>query len=674
MRHLLPLCLLLTSCAVFSGEREADRMDWWREARFGLFLHWGLYALPAGEWNGATGYGEWIQHSAHIPVETYEEFVAKFDPVDFDADEWVRIAKEAGMRYIVITTKHHDGFCLFDSEDSYYDIRSTPFARDVMAELAEACRRQDMRIGWYHSIMDWHHPDYLPRRSWEDRPADTADFERYVAYLHGQVEELLTDYGEIGVMWFDGEWEETWTHEHGRALYELCRELQPDVIVNNRVDKGRGGMAGMTAAGDYVGDFGTPEQEIPPTGLPGVDWETCLTMNDNWGYNRADHAWKSAHDLIRTLVDVASKGGNLLLNVGPTARGTFPAPALERLNEIGTWMDAHGEAIYGTVASPLESVPWGRCTLRPGDGTSLLYLCVFDWPSNGKLELLGLGNEPVGARLLSAGGRAVNAFRVDGGIRIDVPPTMPNPHVAVIALEVLGAPIAYRAPRIVAAADVVLDELEVRIESQSPELVVRYTTDGSEPVATSPRYLGPILIVDSVTFKTRAFHEGRPVTPVVERTFREVEPLPALAPSSTTPGLTRFSLPGDWNALPDIDELIRFRRVPRDIVETIAMTPEIARERLVVRHEGLLRVPERGLYTFHLTSDDGSRLWIEGQLVVDNDGLHGAVTKTGTIALAPGLHSIRVDWFNKTGSAELSLRWAPLGGKPVLLGSGLYSH
>ena len=178
------------------------------------------------------------------------------------------MAKDAGMRYIVITSKHHDGFCLFDSGLTDYDVMSTPFKRDIMAELADACRRAGLRICWYHSIMDWHHPDYLPRRGWESRSADGADYDRFVEYLKGQVRELLTKYGPIGVMWFDGEWESTWTHERGVELYDLCRQIQPDVIVNNRVDKGRQGMQGLTKAGHFAGDFGTPEQEIPPPVCP----------------------------------------------------------------------------------------------------------------------------------------------------------------------------------------------------------------------------------------------------------------------------------------------------------------------------------------------------------------------------------------------------------------------
>lgn len=430
--------------AAAAGETQAERdqrMQWWREARFGMFIHWGLYAIPAGEWQGQTNHAEWIRETARIPLEVYDQFVGKFNPVQFNADQWVRIAKGAGCRYIVITSKHHDGFCLFDSKHTDYDVMSTPFRRDILKELSDACRREGIRMCWYHSIMDWHHPDYLPRRAWEKRSAEGADFSRYVAYMKNQLRELVTNYGEIGVLWFDGEWEHTWTHDHGKDLYAYVRALDPKIIINNRVDKGRQGMAGLTKKGDFAGDFGTPEQEIPATGLPGVDWETCMTMNNHWGYNKHDQNWKSSEDLIRKLVDIASKGGNFLLNVGPTGEGLIPGPSVERLAAMGRWMQVNGESIYATRASPFAKLPWGRCTQKTLGDNTRLYLHVFQWPGDGKLLVPGLSNKPLKAFLLSdAGQAALAASAQEAGVIVRLPDKAPDPIDTVVVLDIAGAP------------------------------------------------------------------------------------------------------------------------------------------------------------------------------------------------------------------------------------------
>jgi len=420
-----------------SRELFEERMAWWQEARFGLFVHWGLYAIPAGVWGGerVAGFSAWIMNSGRIPVEDYEPLRERFDPVRFDAAEWVRIAKAAGMKYIVITSKHHDGFALFDSQQSEYDVMATPFGRDIMKELADAARAAGIRIGWYHSIMDWHHPDYLPRRDWETRSAEGAEFERYRAYMKAQVRELLTSYGPIDVMWFDGEWESTWTHEMGKDLYDFVRAIAPRILVNNRVDKGRRGMAGLTREGDFMGDFGTPEQEVPPAGPPGVHWETCMTMNDSWGYKSYDDNWKSAEEIVRTLCDTASKGGNLLLNVGPTAEGLIPAPSVERLREVGAWLARNGEAIYGTQAGPFRRLGWGRCTAKPG----LLYFHVFDWPADGQLVVPGLDNAVSRAWLLAdPQAEVLQLERIDGDPVINVPAEPADVPVTVIVMQIEG--------------------------------------------------------------------------------------------------------------------------------------------------------------------------------------------------------------------------------------------
>ncbi|UCG47201.1 MAG: alpha-L-fucosidase [Phycisphaerales bacterium] len=422
-----------------------ERMAWWREARFGMFIHWGLYAIPAGEWNGKKigGIGEWIMNNAHIPADEYEKLAARFNPVRFDADKWVRIAKNAAMKYIVITSKHHDGFCLWDSKVSDYDIMDAgPFKRDILKELSEACKKHGIRLCFYHSIMDWHHPDaqrpFYP--NYNDTSKSNPRFGLYAEnYMKPQLKELITQYGPLGVMWFDGEWIKDWTEPQGRDLYNYVRQLQPDIIINNRVGKGRKGMEGLSKSDqEYAGDFGTPEQQIPAKGLPGVDWESCMTMNDTWGYKSDDNNWKSSEDLIRKLADIASKGGNFLLNVGPTAEGLIPAPSVERLAAIGEWMKINGQSIHGTTASPLGRVPWGRCTAKP----QKLYLHVFEWPGNGKLVVPGLMNRVKRASLLAAGKNRRLPLVVQGptGVIIGVPDKAPDPINSVILLEIDGPP------------------------------------------------------------------------------------------------------------------------------------------------------------------------------------------------------------------------------------------
>jgi len=380
-----------------------ERMEWWRDARFGLFVHWGLYSVPAGTYKGKRidGIGEWIMNSAQIPADEYEKFADAFNPVGFNADEWVRLVKQAGMKYIVITSKHHDGFCLWDSKVTDWDIMdATPFKRDILAELAKACKKHKIKLCFYHSIMDWHHPDaqapFYP--NYNDGKRSNPDFDRYVeTYMKPQLAELLANYGPLGVLWFDGEWIKDWTEPQGKALYAWLRELQPDLIINNRVGKGRQGMEGLNKSDEYAGDFGTPEQQIPAAGLPGVDWETCMTMNDTWGFKAYDDNWKSSKNLIQKLVDIASKGGNFLLNVGPTPEGLIPNPSIQRLKAMGNWMAVNSESIYGTTASPIGKPEWGRCTAKGNK----LYLHVFDWPADGKVEVALAGADITKAYLLA---------------------------------------------------------------------------------------------------------------------------------------------------------------------------------------------------------------------------------------------------------------------------------
>jgi alpha-L-fucosidase len=354
-----------------TAEQKEARMKWWHDARFGMFIHWGVYSVPAGEFQGKVypGLGEWLMNDAHIPVKEYEKFARQFNPVKFEAAQWVRIAKDAGVKYIVITSKHHDGFAMWDSKVSDYDIVDfAPYGKDVLKMLADECAKQGVTFCFYHSIMDWHHPD-----------ADSTNWVRYrEGYLKPQLKELLTGYGKLGILWFDGEWIKEWTEDQGRDLYNYVRNLQPDILINNRVGKGRQGMQGMNKDTSYVGDFGTPEQEILSTSSS-MAWESCMTMNDSWGFKTSDNNWKTAETLVKNLVDIVSKGGNFLLNIGPTSEGLIPEPSIERLGEIGDWLKINGEAIYG--AGELKNYKEGD-SLRYTKSANgkFIYAMLMQWP------------------------------------------------------------------------------------------------------------------------------------------------------------------------------------------------------------------------------------------------------------------------------------------------------
>ncbi|NLH43550.1 MAG: alpha-L-fucosidase [Planctomycetes bacterium] len=442
---LLIAIIILASCGGVAQTGKAktqhlskdERMEWWRDARFGLFIHWGLYSVPAGTYKGerVDGLGEWIMNNAKIPVEEYEKFAPQFNPIGFRADEWVRLAKNAGMKYIVITSKHHDGFCLWDSKVTDYDVMdATPFKRDILLELSQACKKQGVKLCFYHSIMDWHHPDaqapFWP--NYNDTSKSNPNFGRYVdTYLKPQLTELVTNYGPLGVLWFDGEWIQDWTEPQGKDLYAYLRGLQPSLIINNRVGKGRQGMEGLSKGDDYAGDFGTPEQQVPPEGLPGVDWETCMTMNDTWGFKSYDENWKSVEELIHTLADVASKGGNFLLNVGPTPEGLIPQPSVERLQEVGKWMAVNGESIHGTTASVIGRPEWGRCTVK-GDK---LYLHVFHWPTDGVLQVPAVPGQVEKAYLLADKKRtSLPVAAGDAGLTVSLAPEAPDAIDSVVVL------------------------------------------------------------------------------------------------------------------------------------------------------------------------------------------------------------------------------------------------
>lgn len=647
-------------------EEHDRRMAWWRKARFGMFIHWGLYAVPAGEWRGETNHAEWILTTAQIPVREYEKFALQFNPVKFDPKQWVRMAKEAGMKYIVITSKHHDGFCLFDSKLTDYDVvDATPFKRDILKELSDECHRQGLKMCWYYSIMDWHHPDYLPRRAWEIRTAEGADFGRYVEYMKGEIKELVSHYGEIGVLWFDGEWENTWNIEKGRGLYWYVRSLQPNIIINNRVGKGRAGMAGTYDPQTSAGDFGTPEQEIPATGLS-YDWETCMTMNNNWGYNKHDHNWKSTEDLIRKLIDIASKGGNFLLNIGPTAEGLFPQPCVERLQAIGRWMKVNGESIYGMSASLFESLEWGRSTT----GKKTIFLHVFNWPEDGKLSLPGLVSKVESARFLAKPKNRLDVNYKSGSAIISVPKEAPDPVASVIVLEFKAEPEVVRAPQISAESDIFCGNLDVRLSSHIDDVEIRYTIDGSEPNARSALYDKAFQLEKTSAVKCQLFRNSQAISGVSEKTFEKVLPRPAEKNIRLAPGLSYSYFEGKWNMLPQFKKL---KPTPSGNVDSFDLSPKKRAEDFAFQFKGFIIIPQDGVYKFYLTSDDGSRLFIGDKLIVDNDGLHGPTEVMAQVALQAGPHPITVEFFQRSGGAELNVSFSVPGiDKQIVPSSSLF--
>lgn len=404
-----------------------ERMQWWRDARFGIFIHIGPYAVMGGEYKGKVPHpcAEWLMKNASIPAQEYRKNAEKFNLNHFDADAWVRAIKAAGAKYIVVTTKHHDGFCMFDSALTDYNIKkATPYGKDFMKELSDACHRHGIAFGTYYSLIEWDNPALgsLPEQN------KTA----YMKYMKGQLAELIGKYG-TEILWFDGDWINWWKDPDGREIYNYLRTLKPNIIVNNRITKARKGMAGMNRENMFGADFGTPEQEIPDAGLPGNDWESCMTMNDSWGYAKHDQNWKSTQTLIRHLIDTASKGGNYLLNIGPMPNGEIPQPSLERLAEVGRWMDKNHEAIYGTTLSIFGKLPWGRSTTK-GDTS---YLFIYDWPQDGKL-LIPI--TPEGELTLKAldGGATVPYERIPGGIMADIGKLARDPHATVLAMTGKG--------------------------------------------------------------------------------------------------------------------------------------------------------------------------------------------------------------------------------------------
>jgi len=429
------LCLLLAALPVLAQPRTApipdsERTRWFRDSKFGIFVHWGPYSV--------IGRHEWARHKLQIPQAEYDKFAREFNPVNFNAAEWTNLFRSAGAKYVVITSKHHDGFSIYRSRVSEYDMEITPYAGDPLKQLADAAQRSGLRLGFYHSIMDWKHPDYRPLRAWEHPKTyeEGGDMPRYLDYMKAQLRELLTNYGDVSMIWFDGEWEHKPEEINADGIYDFIRSIQPNTLINDRLYNRRAGNKA---------DFGTPEQFVPATGVTGPDgkpvlWESCVTINtDSWGYNKYETDFKTDRDLIRMLIEVVSKGGNLLLNVGPRPDGTIQPEFVERLQSIGRWMDVNSDAIYETTASPFARLPfYGRATVKG----STLYLHVFNWPKDGKLRVPGLNNLVHKAYLLADRTANITTARDGDDIVISLPAQAPDDTASVIALQLDGTPQA----------------------------------------------------------------------------------------------------------------------------------------------------------------------------------------------------------------------------------------
>lgn len=464
-----------------SPAKKEERMRWFREARFGMFIHWGLYSQLGGEWKErhVTGGAEWIQKFLEIPSSQYSPLAKTFDAPDFNADAWIQAIAAAGVKYICVTTKHHDGFCMWPTKlNDDWNITNTPFKRDPLKELSEACKRHGVTFCIYHSILDWHHPDWPGRPGFNDYAKGPPDKEKFRNYLYGQLEELFTNYGPIGMIWLDGSWDRNhWTSEDGKQLEDFLRTLQPSVVINNRsgylppqpkLDIKIENTYSYVFAGDYI----SPEGEVPSTGLPGIDWETCQTMQlpNNWGYSRLV-GFRTYLDLKHQLVDVASKGGNMLLNIGPTGSGAIPPQALGCLEKFGDWMKVNAESIHGTTASPFERLPFdGRCT-RKGDR---LYLHVYQWPASGTL-LLPASNRVKRAWLLADPQTPLALKPGSRGTVISIPASAPDPVTSVIAVEIEGEPQALELPGVISRG--IRPEVSSFWPGREDQLDARFITD-----------------------------------------------------------------------------------------------------------------------------------------------------------------------------------------------------
>jgi alpha-L-fucosidase len=385
-------------------------VEWFSQARFGMFIHWGVYSIPAR--------GEWVGLVERIQADEYEPLAKRFNPKKYHPEEWVSLAQEAGMKYMVLTTRHHDGFSLFDSEVSKFTAPKTAAKKDLVAEYVEACRKKGMRIGFYYSLLDWRYPAYF-----SGPEKDPKGWAKFLEYVHTQVKELCTNYGRIDVLWYDGAW--PWNAEAWQSakLNTMVRKLQPHILINNR--------------SQLPEDFDTPEQQISaPKDLKRA-WETCMTINDNWGYSAGDQNWKSTRQLIYNLVHCATGAGNYLLNVGPKRDGTIPSQSIKRLKEIGRWMKVNGESIYRSEHCPFGGGMIGLTTARG----STVYLHILRWPGK-EATIAGIKNKVLSAHILPTGAKAKVIQKDDRLFLRGLPTKAPDSYDSVIVMELDGKPEA----------------------------------------------------------------------------------------------------------------------------------------------------------------------------------------------------------------------------------------
>jgi alpha-L-fucosidase len=493
------LAAALASMAANCAPAPGDRMSWFRNEKFGMFIHWGPYSQLGGEWNGQRipvgSEAEWIMQRFNIPVAQYREVARSLNPVNFNAAEWVRLAKQTGMKYLVVTAKHHDGFAMYHSKVSGYNIVDwTPFRRDPLAELAQECRKAGIRFCVYYSHReDWDDPNGYGNNWDYDRAK--KDFRRYLDQKSKpQVRELLTQYGPIGLIWFDRGLD---TPEEAAEFVNLVHGLQPDCLINGRV-----GNYGQDLMGDY--------QNMNDNGMPsgGLDeyWETPQTLNTTWGYSKFDQQWKTAGGVIHRLVEIVSKGGNYLLNIGPTGDGTIPAPSLALLQQVGSWMQKNGESIYGTSACPLE-FPWGRCTVKQ----ERLYLHVFSRPADGVLRISGLNNEVRAAYPLGEHSRVLKTGRERGVATITLADVGYDPNDTVIVAEINGS-LRVSPPVITQGSDTPI-EMDCMTAVTSGKAARRFNREGKFHIA---RWTGPddaatwrLLISQAGTYSVRIKYAAR---------------------------------------------------------------------------------------------------------------------------------------------------------------------